>query len=40
MGLRNIEERTKLLGGTFELQSEPGQGTKLTIRIPARSDSE
>lgn len=34
IGLRNIEERTKLLGGTFELQSSPGQGTQLTVQLP------
>jgi len=37
MGLRNMKERTELLGGTFELQSKPGQGTRLTVRIPVRS---
>jgi signal transduction histidine kinase len=36
IGLRNIEERTKLLGGTFELQSSPGQGTQLTVQLPLR----
>jgi signal transduction histidine kinase len=34
VGLRNIEERTKLLGGTFELRSRPGQGTRITVQIP------
>ncbi len=34
MGLRNMKERVKLLKGTFELQSKPGQGTRLTVRIP------
>jgi PAS domain S-box-containing protein len=35
MGLRNMEERAKLLGGDFELQSTPGHGTQLMVRIPA-----
>lgn len=34
MGLRNIQERTRLLGGTLRIQSEPEQGTKIVIRIP------
>lgn len=37
LGLRNMKERTALLGGTFELQSRPGQGTRLTAQIPLRS---
>jgi signal transduction histidine kinase len=34
IGLRNMEERTKLLGGTLDLQSSPGQGTRVTVWIP------
>jgi signal transduction histidine kinase/ligand-binding sensor domain-containing protein len=36
-GLAGIEERAKLFGGEFELQSAPGRGTRLTVRcvIPA-----
>jgi PAS domain S-box-containing protein len=37
VGLRTMEERTKLLGGSFELQSRPGRGTWVTVRIPVRS---
>jgi signal transduction histidine kinase len=33
IGLRSMEERAKLLGGNFELQSQPGQGTRLIVRI-------
>lgn len=36
MGLRNIQERVKLLGGDFELQTQPGQGTELVARLPLR----
>jgi signal transduction histidine kinase len=36
IGLRNMKERTKLLGGTLELESNPGQGTRLTVRLPVR----
>lgn len=31
-GLAGIEERVKLFGGEFELQSTPGRGTRLTVR--------
>jgi signal transduction histidine kinase len=34
MGLRNMEERAKLLGGTFQLQSSLGQGTRISVQIP------
>ena len=36
-GLAGIEERVKLFGGEFDLQSTPGRGTRLTVRrvIPA-----
>jgi len=36
MGLRNMKERAKLLEGAFELQSGPGEGTRLTVQIPTR----
>jgi signal transduction histidine kinase len=31
-GLAGIEERVKLFGGEFDLQSAPGRGTRLTVR--------
>jgi PAS domain S-box-containing protein len=34
MGLRSMEERAKLLMGSFEIQSSPGTGTQITVRIP------
>jgi PAS domain S-box-containing protein len=34
IGLRSMKERAELLGGSFELQSEPGQGTQIIVRIP------
>ncbi len=33
-GLLGIRERVASLGGTFSIQSRPGQGTRLTIEIP------
>jgi signal transduction histidine kinase/ligand-binding sensor domain-containing protein len=36
-GLRQIAERAKIMGGRSELQSRPGQGTRLTVEIPLRA---
>jgi two-component system sensor histidine kinase DevS len=33
-GLRNMRERAQLLGGSFEVISEPGAGTRLHWRVP------
>jgi len=34
LGLLGMRERTSLLGGTFQLRSKPGQGTRIRIEIP------
>ncbi|MBI2925441.1 MAG: hypothetical protein HYY24_07020 [Verrucomicrobia bacterium] len=34
LGLAGIEERVKLIGGTFHLASVPSQGTRLHITVP------
>ena len=34
MGLRSMQERVTLLNGVMKLQSKPGQGTKVTIKLP------
>jgi signal transduction histidine kinase len=34
-GLRGIQDRVAMLGGTFALESEPGRGTSLTVTLPA-----
>ena len=33
-GLTGLGERVRILGGTFECDSAPGKGTRLTFRIP------
>jgi signal transduction histidine kinase len=33
-GLRNMQDRARLLGGKFSLTSEPGAGTRITLEIP------
>jgi signal transduction histidine kinase len=34
-GLRNLRERVKLLNGIIEIDSAPGQGTEISIELPA-----
>jgi signal transduction histidine kinase len=34
MGLRSMQERVTLLNGEMKLQSKPGQGTKVVIKLP------
>jgi signal transduction histidine kinase len=34
LGLLGIRERLQVLGGRCEIQSAPGQGTKLNVRVP------
>jgi signal transduction histidine kinase len=34
LGLIGIKERTFVLGGKYELKSEPGEGTEISISIP------
>ena len=34
MGLRSMQERVTLLNGKMKLQSKPGRGTKVTIKLP------
>lgn len=35
-GLANMRERVLLVGGAFELNSAPGRGTEIAVRIPLR----
>jgi signal transduction histidine kinase len=39
-GLIGMEERTTLLGGTFNITSKPGLGTRINIYIPYVSETE
>lgn len=34
LGLRGMQERASILGGEFELQTAPGKGTVITVRVP------
>ena len=35
IGLRGMRDRVALLGGRFDLVSEPGQGTRIHVEVPA-----
>jgi len=35
LGMKLIKERTELLGGTFEIDSAPGKGSRVSLAIPA-----
>jgi signal transduction histidine kinase len=37
IGVRSMKERTRMLGGTFEVVSEPMHGTQITVSIPFNS---
>lgn len=39
-GLFNIRERIDLLGGSTEIHSEPGEGTKVTLTAPLKETNE
>lgn len=34
IGLRGMKERTRLVNGQFALESSPGKGTKITVKVP------
>jgi signal transduction histidine kinase/ABC-type uncharacterized transport system substrate-binding protein len=36
LGIRSMEERARLLGGKFEIHSEPGKGTTLEAWVPLK----
>jgi PAS domain S-box-containing protein len=38
MGLKNINERVNMCGGTINLHSQPGQGTRIEITIPISAE--
>jgi PAS domain S-box-containing protein len=36
-GISNIQERTSLVDGEFRIETAPGQGTKIIIKVPIKS---
>jgi signal transduction histidine kinase len=39
VGLSAMRERVEGLGGKIEVKSPPGEGTKVTVRVPLRGDT-
>jgi signal transduction histidine kinase len=37
MGLKNMRERTALIGGKLKIRAIPGKGTKITVTVPKDS---
>jgi two-component system CheB/CheR fusion protein len=35
LGLISMEERARLIGGRFAIESKPGEGTRVTVEVPA-----
>ncbi|MCZ2146314.1 MAG: HAMP domain-containing protein [Bryobacterales bacterium] len=40
LGLASMEERTRLLGGAFQVSSKPGEGTLIEVTLPMDSQDE
>jgi signal transduction histidine kinase len=38
-GLQGMKERAEMLGGSFEVHSELGQGTRLRLRVPLNAEA-
>jgi two-component system, NarL family, sensor histidine kinase DegS len=34
IGIHSMKERARMLAGTFEIQSLPGQGTQIAVTVP------
>jgi signal transduction histidine kinase len=40
MGLKNIAERVRILGGKLKMDSQPNNGTRIEITIPISAEAE
>jgi len=40
LGLRSMHERVTKLGGSLAIESVPGQGTRIGVRIPIAQESQ
>jgi signal transduction histidine kinase len=36
MGLHSMEQRARQIGGRLEITSQPGEGTRIRVEIPAQ----
>ena len=39
LGIPSMGERVRLLGGQFEIQSEPGKGTRIEVCVPLPTET-
>jgi signal transduction histidine kinase len=39
LGMINLKERAELVEGTINIESAPGQGTRITLLVPISKDS-
>lgn len=39
-GLTGLRERARMAGGTFEINSQPGEGTRMALRLPLETEGE
>jgi signal transduction histidine kinase len=40
LGIRSMGERARLVGGQFEIHSEPGRGTRIDVCVPLQPENE
>jgi len=40
LGIRSMGERARLVGGQFEIHSEPGRGTRIDVCVPIQPENE
>lgn len=38
LGILGMNERSQMIGGTYEIISEPGKGTHVSVKVPAKTD--
>ncbi|HVY79763.1 MAG TPA: GAF domain-containing sensor histidine kinase [Steroidobacteraceae bacterium] len=39
-GLENMRDRARAIGGEWRLESKPGEGTRISVRVPKRASAE
>jgi NarL family two-component system sensor histidine kinase LiaS len=39
LGLKNITERTRMLGGKLKVDSAPGRGTRIEVTVPVAAEA-
>lgn len=40
IGMRNVSDRARAMGGAFKIEGRPGQGTEATVRVPLQVEQE